>query len=130
MARISETCLLSHIFILELTNKCYQMSTVCPASLTRTCPCAKSENDNFVALGFNLKMCSKNTLGLPRWLSGKRICLPVQETQEMWVRSWVRKIPWSRKWQPTPVFLPGILSLAGYSPWDRKESDTTDHALP
>ena len=21
--------------------------------------------------------------------------------------SWVRKIPWSRKWQPTPVFLPG-----------------------
>ena len=20
---------------------------------------------------------------------------------------WVRKIPWRRKWQPTPVFLPG-----------------------
>ena len=20
---------------------------------------------------------------------------------------WVRKIPWKRKWQPTPVFLPG-----------------------
>ena len=34
---------------------------------------------------------------------------------------WVGKIPWSRKWQPTPVFLPGNLygqrSLAGYSPW-------------
>ena len=33
---------------------------------------------------------------------------------------WVRKIPWRRKWQPTPVFLPGELhgqrSLAGYSP--------------
>ena len=33
----------------------------------------------------------------------------------------VRKIPWSRKWQLTPVFLPekfhGQRSLAGYSPW-------------
>ena len=34
--------------------------------------------------------------------------LPVQETQETWVRPWVRKILWSRKWQPTSVFLPGI----------------------
>jgi len=42
---------------------------------------------------------------------------------------WVRKIPWRRKWQPTPVFLPGEFrgqrSLAGYSPWGRIESDTT-----
>ena len=37
---------------------------------------------------------------------------------------WVRKIPWRRKWQPTPVFLPGKShgqrSLAGYSPWGRQ----------
>ena len=37
---------------------------------------------------------------------------------------WVRKIPWKRAWQPTPVFLPGKphgqRSLAGYSPWVRK----------
>ena len=37
---------------------------------------------------------------------------------------WVRKIPWRRKWQPTPVFLPwkshGQRSLVGYSPWGRK----------
>ena len=43
---------------------------------------------------------------------------------------WVRKIPWSRKWQPTQVFLPGKSheqrSLARYSPWGRKESDTTE----
>ena len=43
---------------------------------------------------------------------------------------WVRKIPWRRKWQPTPVFLPGEYhgqrSLAGYSPWGCKESDTTE----
>ena len=42
------------------------------------------------------------------------------------------KIPWSRKWQLTPVFLPGEFqrqrSLVGYSPWDRKESGTTEHS--
>ena len=40
--------------------------------------------------------------------------------------SWVRKIPWRRKWQPTPVLLPGERSLAGYSAWGHKESDTTE----
>ena len=42
----------------------------------------------------------------------------------------VRKIPWRREWQPTPVVLPresyGQRSLVGYSPWGRKESDTTE----
>ena len=43
---------------------------------------------------------------------------------------WVRKISWKRKWQPTPVLLPGKShgwrSLVGYSPWGRKESDMTE----
>ena len=42
----------------------------------------------------------------------------------------VRKIPWRRERQPTPVFLSGEShgqrSLAGYSPWARKESDMTE----
>ena len=42
----------------------------------------------------------------------------------------VQEIPWRRKWQPTAVFLPGEFhgqrSLVGYSPWGRKESDTTE----
>ena len=37
---------------------------------------------------------------------------------------------WRRKWQPTPVFLPGESqgrqSLVGFSLWGRTESDTTD----
>ena len=41
--------------------------------------------------------------------------------------------PWRRAWQPTPVFLPGEShgqrSLAGYSPWGRKESDMTETPL-
>ena len=43
---------------------------------------------------------------------------------------WVRKIPWRRKWQPTPVLLPGKChgwrSLVGYSQWDRRELYTTE----
>ena len=44
----------------------------------------------------------------------------------------VRKISWRSAWQPTLVFLPGEShghrSLVGYTPWGRKESDTTEHA--
>ena len=43
---------------------------------------------------------------------------------------WIRKIPWRREWQPTPVFLPeeshGQWSLTGYSPWSCKELDMTE----
>ena len=43
---------------------------------------------------------------------------------------WVRKIPWNRKRQSIPVFLPGEFcgqrSLAGYSLWDCRELDTTE----
>ena len=41
------------------------------------------------------------------------------------------KIPWSRKWDPTPVFLPGKLhgqrSMAAYSSWGHKELGMTAH---
>jgi len=41
-----------------------------------------------------------------------------------------RKIPWNRKWQPTPISLPGKFhgqrSLAGYCPCGHKESDITE----
>ena len=43
---------------------------------------------------------------------------------------WIRKIPWRRKWQPTPVILPGKSpgqrSLAGYNPWGCRELDMTE----
>ena len=52
----------------------------------------------------------------------------IQET----FNPWVGKIPWRRKWQLTPVFLPknshGERSLAGYSLWGHKESDRDKHA--
>ena len=47
--------------------------------------------------------------------------------------SWVRRIPRRRKWQPTPVFLPGKShgqrSLAGYGPWGHKKSDMTEQVI-
>ena len=43
---------------------------------------------------------------------------------------WVGKIPWRKKWQPTPVFLPEETyeqrNLVGYSPWGCKKSDMTE----
>ena len=47
------------------------------------------------------------------------------------VSPWVGKIPWRKKWHPTPGFLPGEphgrRSLVGYSPWGHNESDMTVH---
>ena len=61
--------------------------------------------------------------GLSWWLSGNE---PSCQCRRHRFSSWVRKIPWRRKWQPTPLFLPGKLhgqrSLASYSPWGSQKS--------
>ena len=69
---------------------------------------------------------------LSLWLRQLKNLPTMQETQ--WKRpsfdSWIRKIPWRREWQPTPVFLPGKSngqrSLVAYSPWGCKESDRAE----
>ena len=52
--------------------------------------------------------------GLPKWLSGKESTC---QCKRQGFHPWVRKIPWRRKWQPPPVFLPeeshGQRSLVG-----------------
>ena len=69
------------------------------------------------------------TIGLPWWLKA----IPCNARGRF--NPWVGMIPWRKEWQPTPVFLPGEFhgqrSLAGYSPWGRKESDMTErlHSL-
>ena len=70
--------------------------------------------------------CSRDT-GLLWWLRWWSICL------QCWrpgFDPWVGKIPWRRKRQPTPILLPekfhGLRSLVGYSPWGRKELNTTE----
>ena len=60
----------------------------------------------------------------PSWgLSGKE---PACQHRRCRLDPWVGKIPWRRKWQPTPVLLPGKShgqrSLAGCSPWGCKRA--------
>ena len=62
---------------------------------------------------------------LPRWLSGKESTC---QCRRHGFNSWVGKTSWSRKWQSSPVFLPGESpgewSLASYHPWGCKELNT------
>ena len=67
----------------------------------------------------------KQRLGLAR-CSGKKSACQCRRHRRHRFDPWVGKIPWRRKWQPTPVFLPGKShgqrSLVGYSPQGHKES--------
>ena len=58
--------------------------------------------------------------GLPSGTSGKEPACQCRRYKKCALESWVRKIPWRRVWQPTPVFLPGKWhgqrSLAAYGP--------------
>ena len=69
-------------------------------------------------------------MGFPSGASGKEPACQCRRQKRHGFNPWVRKIPWRRKWQPTLGFLPeeshGQRNLAGYSPWDHKESDMTE----
>ena len=70
------------------------------------------------------------TEGFPGDASGKEPTWQCRRHQRPGLHHWVRKIPWKKAWEPTPVFLPegssGQRSLAGYSPWGHKELDMTE----
>ena len=71
--------------------------------------------------------CVANVRLLPWWLRWQSVCL---QCRRPGFDHWVGKIPWRRKWHPTPVHLPGKSherrSLVGYSPRCHKELDTTE----
>ena len=62
-----------------------------------------------------------------RWRTGKESAYQCKRHKRCWFDLWVRKSPWSRKWQSTPVFLPrdfhGQRKLVGHSLQSHKESD-------
>ena len=70
-------------------------------------------------------------LGLPRWHSGKESACQCRRHRRCEFNSWVEKIPWRRKWQPTPVFLPGKFhrqrSLGSYRPWGHRIQNDWAH---
>ena len=79
-----------------------------------------------------MQLCSSlsilwHCLDFPGGSDGKASCL---QCGRPGFSPWVGKILWRRKWQPTLVLFPGKShgqrSVVGYSPWGRKESDTTE----
>ena len=71
-----------------------------------------------------------NWFTFPRWHSGEESACQCRRRRRCKFSPWIGKIPWSRKWQPTPIFLlwesHGQRNLAVYSPWGRKDSDMTE----
>ena len=75
--------------------------------------------------------------GFPGGTSGKESVFQCRRHKRHTFDPGVGKMPWSKKWQPTPVFMPGKFhgqrSLAGYNPRGCRESDMTEqlsvHAL-
>ena len=69
-----------------------------------------------------VKLNSRASL-VDQWLGGKK--KTTCQCRRRGFNSWIRKIPWRRKWKPTPVFLPGKSegqrSLVGCSPWGPKK---------
>ena len=72
---------------------------------------------------------SEGTRGFP---GGKESACQYRRCERLRFDPWVGKTRWSRKWQPTSVFLPrklhGQRSLAENSPWGRKETNMTEYA--
>ena len=69
-------------------------------------------------------------MGFPGGTSGKEPACGCRRHKRRGFEPWVGKIPWRRKQQLTPVFLPGEShgqrSWRGYSPWGGKESNMTE----
>ena len=69
-------------------------------------------------------------MAFPGGASGKECTCQGRRCKSLGYDPWVRKIPWRRKWQPPPIFLPGKFhgqrSLAGYSLCDHKKPDMTE----
>ena len=87
------------------------------------------EVHSFLKKNFVLYYCilQYSQFRLSQWLSNEEyIC----QSRRCRFYSWVWKIPWRRKWQPIPAFLPrefhGQRSLAGCSPQGSRESDMTE----
>ena len=102
-----------------LPNNFLHSNTIAQHYSTHFCPFALVSSE-LIVLYFFFTI-------LPWWLSGKESACQCRRHRRPEFSPWVGKTLWRRKWQPTPVFLPGEFhgqrSLVGYSPWGHKESD-------
>ena len=98
-------------------------TTLFRATLTS---CESMESRPTVKLSFSFDIWASQML-----LVVKNLPANAGDTKRHRFNPWVGNIPWRRKWQPTPVVLPGkflgLRSLLDYSPRGHKELDTTEH---
>ena len=63
------------------------------------------------SMGFSRQECWSGVPlllpGFSQWYSGKESAWWCRRRKRHGFNPWIRKIPWSKKWQPTPIFLPG-----------------------
>ena len=83
--------------------------------------------------GHMVKRKGQRERGLLRWLGGNEFACQCRTCRRPMFDPWVGKIPWRKKWQPSPAFLPGESlgqrSLVGYSSWGRRVASNwaTEH---
>ena len=123
---LCEWCCYEHGCTNTCLNSCFQCSWAYTLNgvlrLFSRCVFLKYRNTiDFFVLKINY------CLNFPGGSDGKSVCLQYGRPG---FNPWAGKILWRRKWQPTPVPLPakshGWRSVVDYSPWARKESDTTE----
>ena len=96
---MGRVCHFGHSFLPHfLGSPCAGLAVFSPKKV-----CCKQPS---VSLRLSL-MVTKHPVGLSRWHTGKESTCPCRRHGRCRFDSWVRKIPWRRKWQPTTVFLPG-----------------------
>ena len=122
--------------------------TFTPLGLEPPCPISSPSNTSLISahlheaaedllplpcvssLGTPMRRLPSGFPGFPCGTSGKESTCQRRRHKRRRFDPWVEKNPWRRKWQPTPVCLPGKFhgqrSLVGYSPWGRKELGTTE----
>ena len=83
-----------------------------------------------ILLNISIKEDYQDNIGFPGDPSGKESASQCRKHKRCRLNPWVGKIPWTRKWLHTAVFLPGKphgqRSLVGYSPWGHKELDISE----
>ena len=112
---------LKHYFLLHLV---YELS-----SPQENISVKSKDLDNLVYLGPKTA-CVKRYLLPKQFGSNWKVVMQLLQDRRPGFNPYVEKIPWRRKWQPTPVLLPGEFhgrrSLEGYSLWGCKETDMTE----
>ena len=133
---------------IQISSLCQHHTRLRPGCWQAPVSHSSTNRDERAALGKNPAPHSPTSVTLCRSTSQatqwQRLRLPTQETLETYVRSLGWKMPWKRKWQPTPVFSPGKShaqgSLVGYmgsqksltwlSNWVHTRTHTSLGALP